>query len=320
MKKSQIPNLNEILKANDRIKGAINKTPVLTSRTVNYITNSNLFFKCENFQRVGAFKFRGASNKLAILCANAKPKAVATHSSGNHAAALALAARNHGLQCFVVMPENSPAIKVKAVKEYGAKIIYCKPNLAARESTLNRVVEKTNAVFVHPYNDFDIIAGQGTATLELLNDFPDLETIIAPVGGGGLLSGTSIAAKSIKPEIVAFGAEPAGADDAYRSLQENKIMPSINPKTIADGLLTSLGNLTFEAISKYTDEILTVSEDAIVRAMKLLFERMKLVVESSGCVPLAAILEYPEKFRSRKTGVILSGGNIDLSTLRSLYV
>lgn len=208
MKKPEIPTLNDIHQAHNRIRALIHKTPVHTSRSINEITKSELFFKCENFQRVGAFKFRGASNKLSILCADSNPNAVATHSSGNHAAALALAARSYGIKCYVVMPENSAVIKVKAVKEYGAEIIFCEPSLAARESTLNKVIEKTNAVFVHPYNDFDIIAGQGTATVELLTEFPELDCIIAPVGGGGLLSGTSIAAKSIKPEMVVFGAEP----------------------------------------------------------------------------------------------------------------
>lgn len=318
MKKIQIPGLNDIQVAYNRIKEEINKTPVHVSRTLNEISDSQLYFKCENFQRVGAFKFRGASNKLVKLCADMKPFAVATHSSGNHAAALALAAINHGIKCYVVMPENSPGIKVEAVKGYGAEIIFCQPALSARESTLKKIVKQTKAVFVHPYNDFDIISGQGTVTLELMNDFPALDCIIAPVGGGGLLSGTSIAAKSINPSIKIYGAEPDGANDAYRSLKEKKIIPSVNPVTIADGLLTSLGELTFKAISKYTDEILTVSESGIRKAMKLLFERMKMVVEPSGCVPLAAVLEYPAKFKSLKTGIILSGGNIDLSTISSL--
>ncbi len=320
MNKPIIPGLNDILEANKRISDSINHTPVHTSRTLDQITGGRLFLKCENFQRVGAFKFRGASNKIASLCVQSKPVAVATHSSGNHAAALALAAKNQHIKCFVVMPKNSPAIKVEAVRGYGAEIIFCEPTLSARESTLNKVVEETNAVFVHPYNDFEIIAGQGTATLELLTDYPDLDCIIAPVGGGGLLSGTSIAAKSIKPGIKVFGAEPSGADDAYRSLQAKKIIPSINPNTIADGLLTSLGELTFKAISTFTDEILTVREESIVEAIKLLLERTKLVVEPSGCVPLAAVLEYPSKFKSLKTGIILSGGNIDLATLQSFYI
>lgn len=319
MNNSQIPSLGDILKAHDRIRNLVNKTPVLTSRTLNKLTGSLLFFKCENFQRVGAFKFRGASNKMAILSAQGRPAAVATHSSGNHASALALAAKNQGVKCYVVMPENSSRIKVEAAKDYGAEIIFCQPTLQARETTLESLVKKNNAEFVHPYNDFDIICGQGTAALEMLEEQPDLNCIVAPVGGGGLLSGTSIYSKNVNPEIRIFGTEPAGADDAYRSLKANKIIPSIEPKTIADGLLTSLGDLTFKAISQYTDDILRVSEQAIIKAMKLLFERMKIVVEPSGCVPLAAVFEHPEEFKNRKTGIILSGGNIDLATLYSFY-
>ena len=235
--------------------------------------------------------------------------AVATHSSGNHAGALALAAKQNGLDCYVVMPSNSPEIKINAVKEYGASITFCSPTLDAREETLNKVIKETGATFIHPYNNFFVIAGQGTTALELLEDYPGLDCIIAPVGGGGLLSGVSIVAKSLSPGIKMYGAEPAGANDAYRSLKSGEIVPSINPKTIADGLLTSLCPRTFTAISKFTDDILLVSEKGILMAMQLIWERMKIVVEPSGCVPMAAILEHPEYFRNKKTGVILSGGN-----------
>jgi threonine dehydratase len=317
MKNPKLPTLTDILEAHQRIKDIINCTPVHTSRSLNHALQSQLFFKCENFQRVGAFKFRGASNKLERLITEIRPDIVATHSSGNHAAALALAAKEKHLGCQVVMPENSPPVKIEAVRGYGAEITFCKPTLVARETTLKEIVEKTHAVFVHPYNDFDIIAGQGTAALELLEEVPELNCIIAPVGGGGLLSGTSIVARSLKPGIQIFGAEPAGADDAFRSIKAGKIIPSINPNTIADGLLTSLGDLTFNCITRYADDILRVSETSILEAMKYLYERMKLVIEPSGCVPLAAVMEYPQKFKSLKTGIILSGGNIDFSSLSS---
>jgi len=311
MQEKKIPSLSDIREAHHRIENMIHRTPVLTSRSMNKLTGSDLYFKCENFQRSGAFKFLGACNAITQLLANKQVKIVATHSSGNHAGALALAANLHKLQCIVVMPSNSSKIKINAVREYGAKIIFCLPTLQSRESELERVQEQTGASFIHPYNNFDVIAGQGTAALEFIRDCNELDCLIAPVGGGGLLSGTAIAAKSIKPEITVFGAEPKGADDAWRSFKEKRIVPSVNPKTIADGLLTSLSDRTFAAITAFADDILTVSEEGIVLAMQLLQERMKIVVEPSGCVPLAAVLENKPIFNNRKTGIILSGGNID---------
>ncbi|MBA7587271.1 L-threo-3-hydroxyaspartate ammonia-lyase [subsurface metagenome] len=290
----------------------------MNSSSLNRITGCELFFKCENFQRAGAFKYRGVNNAIIQLVSRSKIDAVATHSSGNHAGALALASSNFGIKCYVVMPDNSPQIKIDAVKEYGAEIVVCQPTLQAREDGLKEVIEKTGATFIHPYNNFHIIAGQGTAALEILEDMKSIDVIIAPVGGGGLLSGTAIAAKSIKHDILVFGAEPKGADDAFRSMQEKRIMPSVNPKTIADGLLTSLGSLTFKAISDNVDEILTVSEDSIRKAMLFIWERMKLVVEPSGCVPLAAVLGHRNYFINKKVAIILSGGNADIKTIISL--
>ncbi len=312
--KRQLPILSDITDAYERIQNLVHHTPLMKSKSINKLIGGDLYFKCENFQRSGAFKFRGACNALSLLASKSGIKTVATHSSGNHAGALALAASIFGFKCIVVMPKNSPKIKINAVREYGAKINFCKPTLEARETGIEKVLKSTESVFIHPYNDARIIAGQGTATLEILKDMNLPDIIIAPVGGGGLLSGTSIAAKSIHPGIVVYGAEPQGADDAYRSMKENRIVPSINPKTIADGLLTSLGTLTFEAISENVDEILTVSEKGIRIAMHLIWERMKIVAEPSACVPLAAILEHKKKFKNKKVVAIVSGGNAEPKT------
>ena len=290
-------------------------TPVLTSQSINKITGGNLFFKCENFQKVGAFKFRGACNAVFSLSDEDAQKGVATHSSGNHAAALALAASIRGIDAHIVMPSNSPEIKKKAVAGYGAKITFCEPTLQARESTLAGIVAATGATEIHPYNNFHVIAGQGTAAKELIEDFGEFDLIIAPVGGGGLLGGTAISTKHLLPECKVIAAEPAGADDAYRSFQAKKIIPSVNPKTIADGLLTSLGERNFAIISDKVDDIVTVSEEKIVEAMRMIWERMKIIIEPSSAVPLAAILEGKIDIQHKKTGLILSGGNLDLGRL-----
>lgn len=290
-------------------------TPVLTSRSINTITGGNLFFKCENFQKVGAFKFRGACNAVFSLSEEDARKGVATHSSGNHAAALALAASIRGITAHIVMPDNSPEIKKKAVAGYGANITFCEPTLQARESTLAKIVADTGATEIHPYNNFFVIAGQGTAVKELIEDFGAFDIIIAPVGGGGLLGGTAISTKYLLPECKVIAAEPAGADDAYRSFQAKKIIPSVNPKTIADGLLTSLGERNFAIISEKVDDIVTVSEQNIVEAMRMIWERMKIIIEPSSAVPLAAILEGKIDIQNQKVGVILSGGNLDLGKL-----
>jgi threonine dehydratase len=271
--------------------------------------------KCENLQKVGAFKFRGACNAVFSLSAEEAQRGVCTHSSGNHAQALALAARIRAVPAYIVMPDTAPAVKKAAVVGYGGQITYCPPTLQARESTLAEIAARTGAVEIHPYNNERVIAGAGTAALELLSAYPDLDIVIAPVGGGGLISGTALAARGLKPAVRVFAAEPKNADDACRSLQAGRILPSEAPKTIADGLLTSLGSLTFPIIQANVEQIFTVSEEAILRAMRLVWERAKLVVEPSGVVPIAALLEYPAVFAGQRVGVILSGGNVDLDRL-----
>ena len=316
-----IPSIEDIQTAYRRIKRLVNRTPVMTSSSLNTLTGADIYFKCENFQKAGAFKFRGACHAIHVLKHSGSPaRAVATHSSGNHAGALALAARMQKLNCYVVMPENSPAIKINAVRSYGAEITFCPPTLADREKGIVKVLKEKKAFFIHPYNNFEVIAGQGTTMLELAEELTAPDCIIAPVGGGGLMSGTSIAARALFRGIRIYGAEPKGADDACRSLKEKRIIPSVNPRTICDGLLTSLGTLTFKAITENVDDILTVNEESIKKAMALIWARMKIVVEPSACVTLAAVLENPELFRGKKTGLILSGGNIDISTAyRLLY-
>ena len=309
------PSYANVVEAHQRIAKHISRTPILQSSSINKIMGCSIVFKCENFQKVGAFKFRGACNAVFSLSDSEAAKGVGTHSSGNHAAALALAARKRGIKSHIVMPNNSPEIKKKAVAGYGAEITYCEPTLEARESTMERVLAKTGATFIHPYNHPDIISGQGTAARELLDIHPDLETIMAPVGGGGLLSGTAIACKSINYNIEVVAGEPAGADDAYQSFTSGEFVPSIKPNTIADGLLTSLGDLTFEVIKNLVREIITVQETTIIEAMRLVYERMKIIIEPSSAVPLAAIMENKERFAGKKVGIVVSGGNVDLERL-----
>ena len=310
-----LPTFANVQTAHEIVKKYAHRTPVLNSSSINKIVGGNLFFKCENFQKVGAFKFRGACNAVFSLTDEEAQKGVATHSSGNHAAALALAAKMRGIAAHIVMPNNSPEIKKKAVAGYGANITFCEPTLQAREDTLAKIVIETGATEIHPYNNFNVIAGQGTAAKELIEDFGEFDIIIAPVGGGGLLSGTALSAKYLLPNCKVLAAEPAGADDAFQSFHEKKIIPSINPKTIADGLLTSLGERNFQIIMQNVDDIVTVSEEKIVEAMRMIWERMKIIVEPSSAVPLAAILEGKIDIHNKKTGIILSGGNLDLGKL-----
>ncbi len=310
-----LPTIADIRAAAERIGPYAHRTPVLTCASLDAMTGAALFFKCENFQRVGAFKFRGAANAVLSLTNEEAVRGVATHSSGNHAAALALAARLRGIPAHVVMPCTAKAVKRAAVAGYGARIVPCEPTLAAREATLADVVAATGATVIHPYNDARVIAGQGTAALELLADVPGLDVVMAPVGGGGLLSGTAIAVAGASPNTRVVGAEPAAADDAFRSLEAGRIVPSADPRTIADGLLTSLGTLTFAAIRERVSEIVTVSEEAIVVAMRHTWERMKIVIEPSSAVPLGALLEGKLPAAGRRIGVILSGGNVDLADL-----
>jgi threonine dehydratase len=309
------PTLSDIRAAHDRIQPFIHRTPILTSSAINEIAGCEIFFKCENFQKVGAFKARGAANAVMKLSPEERAKGVATHSSGNHAAALARAARVAGIPSYIVMPSNAPEIKKKAVKGYGGEIIECEPNLKARETTLEAVVARTGATFIPPYDFMDVIEGQATCALELLEDQPDLDIVIAPVGGGGLLGGTALTAHYLKPDIKVIAGEPAGADDAYQSFHAGEIIPQTGPNTIADGLLTSLGKLNFELIQKYVDDILLATDPQTIEAMRLVYERMKIVIEPSCAVPLAALLANKDRFEGKKVGIILSGGNVDLGKL-----
>jgi threonine dehydratase len=312
---NDLPGFNDVIEAHERIQKFVHRTPVLTSSGINTIYSSSLFFKCENFQKVGAFKFRGATNAVLSLSEKDARKGVGTHSSGNHAAALALAARIQGIQAHIVMPRTAPEIKKTAVRGYGGIITWCESTLESRETTMQEVVNKTGVTFVPSYDHFNIICGQGTAAKELIEEAGELDIVLAPVGGGGLVSGTAISAKGMLPSARVIAIEPAGADDAYRSFTSGEIVPSVNPQTIADGLLTSLGELTFRVIMDKVDEIITVSEDAIVAAMRMIWERMKIVVEPSGAVPFAAIVENKIDVAGKKVGLILSGGNAELAKL-----
>ena len=309
------PSLTDIRAAADRIRRHIHRTPVLSCAGIDRLVGARLFFKCENFQKVGAFKIRGATNVVLSLSEQAAAAGVATHSSGNHAAALALAARLRGVPAYVVMPDTAPQVKKEAVAGYGAKITFCAPTLEAREAGLARIVADTGAAFIPPYNDERIIAGQATAALELLAAIPDLDLILTPVGGGGLVSGTALTVRSLSPRSRVIAAEPRGADDAYRSFRAGHIIPSVNPQTIADGLLTSLGDKTFAIIRDCVDDIVTVEEADIIRAMRLIWERMKIVVEPSAAVPLGALLSRSVDVRGKRVAIILSGGNVDLARL-----
>jgi threonine dehydratase len=305
----------DIQKAAERIKPYAHRTPVMTNESLNQQVGAQVFMKCENLQKVGAFKFRGATNAVFSLTDEEAARGVVTHSSGNHAAALALAARNRGIPAYIVMPSNAPQVKKEAVAGYGGQITFCEPTLQARESTMESIREKTGATVVHPYDNERVIAGQGTAALELLADVPDLDVIITPVGGGGLLSGTSIAAKGLKTSIRVIAGEPEMADDAFRSLQSGKIIPSENPKTVADGLLTSLGNLTFPIIQQNVEQIVTVSEAGIIASMKFVWERTKIIIEPSSAVAIGVLWEKKIDLSGLKIGVIISGGNVDIGKL-----
>lgn len=307
------PTTKDIQEAHQRIRPYIHQTPVLTCTALNEIVGARLFFKCENFQRVGAFKFRGACNAIFSLPDDEASRGVVTHSSGNHAAALALGARKRGITARIVMPSNAPKVKIDAVKNYGGMITFCEPTLASRETTAAKVIAETGATMIHPFNNYKIIAGQGTAALELMGEVDDLDYILAPVGGGGLLSGTAITAKGLNPKIKLIGCEPKNADDAHRSLKAGKIIPSENPHTIADGLKTSLGDKTFPIIQELVDEIVLVSEENIIAAMRYIFERMKIIVEPSSAVPLGALISNNLNISNKKVGIIISGGNVDFN-------
>jgi threonine dehydratase len=305
----------EIVLAAERIRPYINHTPVMTSEILNKMFQAELFFKCENFQKAGAFKSRGACNAVFSLSEAGIKNGVATHSSGNHAQALARAAKLRGIKALIVMPEDSSKVKIAAVRSYGGLITFCRPTLEARESTLREVIANTGAFEIHPYDNYSIIAGQATAAKELIEDTPPLDYIIAPVGGGGLLSGTALATHYFSPKTNVMAAEPEQAKDAFLSFYSKKFVPSVNPNTKADGLRTSLGELTFPIILEHVQDIITVSEKDIIESMKLIWERMKIIIETSSAVTLGAIKNKPGLFKNKKVGIIISGGNVDLQNL-----
>ena len=307
--------LADIRAAHARIVDKIHRTPVLTSANLDALCGGQLFFKCENFQKIGAFKARGAANAVFSLTDAEAARGVATHSSGNHAAALARAARLRGIAAHIVMPSNAPKTKIESVRRNGGRIIFCEPNVVAREAACAQVIAETGARLIHPYNDYAVMAGQGTATLELLEQAPELNLIIVPVGGGGLLCGTAVAAKGARPGIRVIAAEPAGADDAARSFAAGHIIPLEKASTVADGLRTSLGERNFPLIQQHVNGIVTVSEDSIVAAMRRIWEVLKIIIEPSCAVPYAAIMEQKINVSGKRVGIILTGGNVDLDAL-----
>lgn len=315
----QTPTFLDIEAAHDRIRPYIHRTPVFSSRFFDQLTGASIFFKCENLQRVGAFKIRGATNAVFCLKEGELKKGVVTHSSGNHAQALSLAAQWRKTKAYIVMPETSPLVKVNAVKGYGGEVIFCKPTLEAREVAARKIQNETGAVFIPPYDHPLIIAGQGTAFKELFEEIGLLDCIFTPVGGGGLTSGTALAARHLLPKIKVIGCEPEGADDAYRSFVSGKLVPSVNPRTCADGLLTSLSQLTFSIIQKNVDEIVTVTEKEIITSMRWVWERMKFIIEPSSAVAVAAMVKKKDTLKGKKVGAILSGGNVDLQKAMQLF-
>jgi threonine dehydratase len=307
--------LDSIRSAHDRIRPYIHRTPVLTSARLDAASAASLFFKCENFQKIGAFKARGATNAVFALDEETAKRGVATHSSGNHAAALSRAAKLRGIAAHIVMPSNSSQVKVRAVEGYGGRIVFCEPNQRAREEACGRVLAETGATLIHPFENEDVMAGQGTVALELLEDVPDLDIVLCPVGGGGVLSGTAVAAKSLRPAIKIIATEPVGADDAAQSFHARRLVNQEQKNTIADGLRTDLGAPNFALIQRYVDDVVTVADESIIAAMRVIWETMKIVVESSGAVSYAAILEEKIDCRSKRVGIILTGGNVDLESL-----
>lgn len=307
--------LKDIEAAHERISPLIHRTPVFTNSSLNKLSGAELYFKCDNFQKVGSFKIRGATNTVEQLTIEELNRGVATTSSGNHGAALSMAVTRRGGKTKVVMPNNTPEIKVNNVERNGGEVVWCEPEQESRESVLKELIEKTGAVVVHPYNDERIMAGQGTCAKELLEDYPDLDTIVSPVSGGGLLSGTLLSSKALKANIQVFGAEPVEADDAYRSLKLGKIVPNETINTICDGLRAQIGTLTFPVIADLVDDIITVTEEEIIDSMRMIWERLKMIVEPSSSITLGAILKNKDKFNGKKVGLIISGGNVDLDHL-----
>jgi len=312
---SVVPSIEDVRKAHERIKPYIHRTPILTSSFMNELSGAELFFKCENFQKAGAFKVRGASNAVFGLSDEAAKKGVATHSSGNHALSLSYAAGRRGIPCTVVMPRTAPQAKKDAVKGYGGVIVECEPSTTSREATFAEVVAETGAEFVHPYNDIRVITGQATCSLELQEDVRDLDAVVAPIGGGGMISGTCLTLSNLAPSIDIFAAEPAQADDACRSFKAGHIIADDSPTTVADGLKVPLKENTWHFVSHHVSDIQTASEEEIIAAMKLTWQRMKIVIEPSCAVPLAVILKNPDVYRSKRVGVIITGGNVDMDKL-----
>jgi threonine dehydratase len=295
------------------IEPYIHRTPVLTSKSINELTGIDFYFKCENFQKIGAFKIRGGMNASLSLSPAQLKNGIATHSSGNHAQALAYAAKTLGIQAYIVMPKSSPQVKIDAVRGYGANVIICESNQAAREAALEKIVAETGAEFIHPYDDYRVITGQATCVKELIEEVPDLEIVITPVGGGGLLSGTCLGAQFFKPGLKVYGGEPEGAADAVLSIQSGKVEKALFINTIADGLLTTLSEKTLAIIKEHVTDILLVSEEEIIAALRLIYERMKIIVEPSCVVPFAAAMRNAHLFKGKKVGIILTGGNVDLT-------
>jgi len=310
-----IPTQQDILAACDRVRPYVHRTPVLTSTLLNEFSGSQLYFKCENFQKMGAFKMRGAVNAIRQLSEAQKQAGVVTHSSGNFAQAVSLAARNLGVKAYIVMPNNAPAVKKAAVKDYGGIITECEPTLEAREATSQQIVQETGATFLHPSNDLNVILGNATATAELIEEYSDLDFVFAPIGGGGLIAGTALSAHHFTSHCQVIGGEPLEADDAFRSLQSGTIETNKTTTTIADGLRTQLGDVNFPIIKALVPEIIRVDEDEIVEAMRLVWERLKIVIEPSSAVPVAALLREKHRFQNKKIGIIVSGGNIDVENL-----
>ena len=307
--------LTTIRAAHERIRAYINRTPVLTSSRLDQASGASLFFKCENFQKIGAFKARGATNAVFALDDATARRGVATHSSGNHGTALARAAKLRGIPVHIVMPSNSAKVKVRAVESYGAHIVFCEPTQAAREAACADVIAKTGATLIHSFENEDVMAGQGTAAVELLEEVSDLDLVMCPVGGGGLLCGTAVAAKTMRPKIKVIAVEPANADDAAQSFRAGQLIRTEKKFTIADGLRTNVGAPNFPIIQCYVEDIVTVSEEAITTAMRTIWETMKIIIEPSAAVPYAAILEQKIDIGGKRAGIILTGGNVDLDTL-----
>ncbi|WP_443633940.1 pyridoxal-phosphate dependent enzyme [Candidatus Marifrigoribacter sp. Uisw_064] len=312
---NSIPTKKDLEGTHKRVQPFVHRTPILTSRLINELVGSLLFFKCENFQKAGAFKMRGAINAIQQLTADQKSNGVVTHSSGNFAQAVSLAAKQLGVKAYIVMPSNAPKVKIEGVKTYGGEITFSEPNLASREREANRIQKETGATFLHPSNNLDVILGQGTSAIEFIEDQSNLDVILTPVGGGGLLAGTALACHYYHSTCKVIGGEPLQVNDAFRSLKSGKIEYNEHSNTIADGLRTHLGDINFPIITELVDEIICVSEEEIITAMKIIWERMKIIVEPSSAVPLAAILKEKKYFKGKNIGVILSGGNVDISKL-----